>query len=288
MAKTTTTHDDAPAEEGDAFMAFLAKYKTVILAAVLILSGVYLYGVVNEEKSEKGKLAAAAEFAAAGDNVMMLQEVIDEFPDQAITPIARMKLAQSYYRASNYTMASSVYDEFLAAYPGHDMASAAVLGKAHCIEGSGDLAGAIAAFDAFLNDANHQKQTWLLPQATLGKARCLASSGKLKEARDLYEEFVAGSDEGSQWSITAQQAIDDLDIKIERLEETAAISTPTPAVEAHAPEAEKPAPVVDKPEAAVEAPAVEKPVTPTVDKPAAPEKPAENKEAAPEGTATNG
>ena len=239
MADKNQAQVTSPTEDGDAFLNFLVKYKTVILAALLGTSAIFLYRVAETNRFEMKSRAASSELSKAGDNIMMLQAVLDEFGEEAIAPIARLKLAQAYFAASNFQMAETTYDDFLSKHTDHDLTPAAVLGKAHCLEGRGEYSAAVVAFDRFLE--NHAEAVYLTPQAVLGKARSLTSAGALNEARTVYEDFVAASEENTQWTVTAQQAMDELDVKIER-----AKAAEGDAAEASAAPAEEPAAGTDE------------------------------------------
>ena len=70
------------------------------------------------------------------------------------------------------------------------MAAAADIGKAQCLEASGQLDQALAAFEAF---ATANPGHFLYASAIFGKGRCLTQMGRYTEAKAVYEDYIAAN-----------------------------------------------------------------------------------------------
>lgn len=170
----------------------------VILAVLLV------WGIVDGMKAGKQKEAAEALYKARrdlpalstlpGDDVSeqkedlgkaltALEGVVSEFDGTPQADEARVDAANAAYRLGDYDKALSLYEA--AASGGGVSAMMALNGKAYTLESKGDLAGAVAAFEAVRTEATGGFKA----QATLDLARVVAANGDVDRARGLLGSF---------------------------------------------------------------------------------------------------
>lgn len=174
--------------------------------AVLILAGVcgiaYLAWQARKERAE----AAAAEATsavlqdwqsviadptsqAAEQALLQMKETVGAAGAGADAGVMKLLQATADFRRKNYAEALEVYE----ALAGSDelpelYKDIPVLGRAQCLEASGELAAAQEAFAAF---AKASPESCLALTAQLGSARCLAQLGKKAEAVAALEQLLS-------------------------------------------------------------------------------------------------
>ncbi len=169
-----------------------------LLVAVAVISAVSL------NRTHKAKtLQEAGQTMFSAKSLKDLEFVIEKYPSTPYAPLAFMKLAKEQFNIGNYDLAMQKYAEFRTRFPKHELADAADLGKAFCLEARGQPQDALGAFKAFVDGhAGH----YLAPQAILGQARCLEELGRDSEARTICEDFIANHKEGA-WNDKAEEIL---------------------------------------------------------------------------------
>jgi len=169
---------------------------------VLVAAGLATYFMQQRRNAER-----ASQMLMVAQTPKQWEELLAQYPDAKVAPIALLALASSQYGAGAYDQASATYDKFLGKYPRHDMALVAELGKIQCQEGRGEIEMAFNGYNLFVNmHADH----FLAPQALFGKARCLQIMRRYPEAKVIYEDFIAAHPK-SEWVPQAEFAMRFLD-----------------------------------------------------------------------------
>ncbi len=154
----------------------------------------------NLHKSNQAEAASAALISAR------TAEDFESFIGNYSLPsakLARIELARAYYDVQDYDQAIAAYDAFLNDAPPAAFADVAVLGKAQCLEALGRYSEALAAYTAFISEKGNSH--YLTPPAILGQARVKALSGD-KAAGKAALDAILKAPEGSPLAAYANAA----------------------------------------------------------------------------------
>ena len=172
---------------------------TILMIAVLVaVVGFQQYGRWHERSTSK----ALSDFDSAR-TPEALEEIIATDASQAVTPLARLRLANIYFADEKFTLAQSTYEAFLQKNAKHPFAAIAEVGLAHCLEATGQAAQAADKFRAFA-DAN--PKSFLAPTARLGEGRSLILAGKKDEGKKVLDLFIT-ENAGTRWAAYADELI---------------------------------------------------------------------------------
>lgn len=193
---------EKPLDEVEKLKGFLKDYgQTAVIGVGIALALVLGWGAYRNHKQSASLRASQMLMSARAPDE--LQQIINQYPDAPVAPLAQLTLAARYFDAGQYDMARFVYSQFEQKNPQHPLAQVATLGRAQCLEAEGQLDQAVAAFASFVAaNRNH----FLAPLAVLGKARSLMQMGRLDEARVEYEDFIAANP-ASSWTALAESAL---------------------------------------------------------------------------------
>lgn len=222
---------------------FIKEYGQAMIIAVGLIIAVILGGIAFKNYRETSALRASQLLmnARSADD---LQQVLTQYPNAPITPLALLALAARRFDEGQFEMARSTFAQLKEKYPTHPLALVADLGRAQCLEAERQLEQALQAFAAF---ATEHPDHFLSPMARLGKARCLHQLGRYDEARAEYEDFIAANPD-SDWATIAESAI----LFVEK-DKRAALEAPAPRPAAKSPavveEAEQSVPAESEPAA---------------------------------------
>lgn len=198
---------------------FLKEYgQSLIIAAGLIVAAV-LGGIAFKNYRESSALRAS-QLLLNARNADEIQQVITQYPNAPVMPLALLALAARRFDEGQFEMARNTFAQIKERYPKHPFAVVADIGRAQCLEAEGQLDQALQAFAAFAAD---HPDHFLTPLARFGQARCLHQMGRYDEARAAYEDFIAANPE-SEWSSIAESAI----LFVEKDKRAAA--TPAPSI----------------------------------------------------------
>ncbi len=184
---------------------------------VLVAAGLTTYGMQQRRNAER-----ASQMLLASQSAKQWEELLSQYPDSKVAPVALMALASSQYSAGAYDLAAATYGRFLEKYPRHMMALAAELGKIQCQEGRGEIE---AAFNGYAQFVVTHPDNFLTPQALFGKARCLQLMRRYPEAKAIYEDFIAANPK-SEWVPQAEFALRFLEREIHAQRPAAATNAP--------------------------------------------------------------
>lgn len=197
-----------------------ANYTALAVGAaiiVLLVAGLAMYVVQQRRNAER-----ASQMLLVAQTPKQWEELLAQYPDAKVAPIALLALAASHYGAGAYDQAQATYVRFLEKYPRHEMALAAELGKIHCQEARNEIE---PAFNGYTMFSGMHPDHFLAPQALFGKARCLQSMRRYSEARVIYEDFIA-SHPRSEWVPQAEFALRFLDRAVRAQRLAAATNAP--------------------------------------------------------------
>jgi predicted negative regulator of RcsB-dependent stress response len=219
---------------------FLKEYGQALVIGIGLVIAAILGGIAFKNYRETSALRAS-QLLMNARSAEEIQQVISQYPNAPVMPLALLALASHRYDEGQYEMARNTFAQLKEKFPKHPMAVVADLGRAQCLEAEGQLEAALQIFGTF--SADHPKH-FLTPLARFGKARCLHQLGRYDEARAEYEEFVAAYPD-SEWSTVAESAI----LFVEKDKRAAAevpalsseIATPKPAAAARTAESANPA-----------------------------------------------
>ena len=143
---------------------------------------------VSAAKAEEG---AAAPFATEAEKDEAVAKSLTEFrakaPDSRAAHTAALSLGQVLLRQQKFAEAAPLFEEYLKHAPPDDLLRpSAFEGKGYALEGKGDLAEAMAAFDAL---AQSTKGDFLKGMGDYHKARLLVAQGKADEGAKLFAEL---------------------------------------------------------------------------------------------------
>lgn len=189
---------------------------TVII--VLVAAGLTMYFMQQRRNAER-----ASQMLLVAQSPRQWEELLEQYPDTKVAPIALLALASSQYSVGAYDQAFATYGRFLEKYPRHGMALAAELGKIQCQEGRGEIE---MAFNGYALFGGMHPDHFLAPQALFGQARCLQIMRRYPEAKVIYEDFIAAHPE-SEWVPQAEFALRYLDREIRAQRSVAVTKAPT-------------------------------------------------------------
>lgn len=178
-----------------------ANYTALAVGAtivVLVVAGLTMYVMQQRRNMER-----ASQMLLVAQSPKQWEELLSQYPNATVAPIALLALASSQYGAGAYDQALATYGRFLEKYPRHMMALAAELGKIQCQEGRGEIE---AAFNGYVLFVGMHPEHFLTPQALFGKARCLQLMRRYPEAKVIYEDFIAAHPK-SEWVSQAEFAM---------------------------------------------------------------------------------
>ena len=197
-----------------------ANYAALAVGAaivVLVAAGLSMYGMQQRRNAER-----ASQMLLVAQSSKQWEELLAQYPNATVAPIAMLALASSQYGAGAYDQALATYVRFLEKYPRHMMALAAELGKIQCQEGRGEIEAAFNGYGLFV--VMHTDH-FLAPQALFGKARCLQSMRRYPEAKVIYEDFIAAHPK-SEWVPQAEFAMRFLEREIRAQRSVAVTKAP--------------------------------------------------------------
>jgi len=148
-----------------------------VAIVVLVAAGLTTYFMQQRRNAER-----ASQMLLVAQSPKQWEELLAQYPDAKVAPIALLALASSQYGAGAYDQAVATYGRFLEKYPRHMMAPAADLGKIQCQEGRGEIE---TAFNGYALFVGRHPDHFLAPQALFGKARCLQSMRRYPEAKAI-------------------------------------------------------------------------------------------------------
>lgn len=182
-----------------------ANYMALAVGAaivVLVAAGLTMYFMQQRSNAER-----ASQMLLVAQSPKQWEEMLAQYPDATVAPIALLALASSQYGSGAYDQALATYVKFLNQYPKHDMALAAELGKIQCQEGRGEIEAALNGYTIFTGAHSGH---FLASQALFGKARCLQMMRRYPEAKVIYEDFIAAHPK-SEWVPQVEYALRYLD-----------------------------------------------------------------------------
>lgn len=143
---------------------------------------------VSASKPEEGAAAPFATEAAKDEAVAKsLMEFRAKAPDSRAAHTAALSLGQVLLRQKKFAEAAPMFEEYLKHAPQDDLLRPSALeGKGYALEGKGDLAEAMSAFDAL---AQSTKGDFLKGMGEYHKARLLVVQGKNEEGAKLFAEL---------------------------------------------------------------------------------------------------
>ena len=181
---------------------------------VLVAAGLSMYFMQQRRNAER-----ASQMLLVAQSPKQWEELLGQYPDAKVAPIALLALASSQYGVGAYDQALATYGRFLEKYPRHGMALVADLGKIQCQEGRGEIE---MAFNGYTLFGGMHPDHFLAPQALFGKAQCLQIMRRYPEAKVIYEDFIAAHPK-SEWVPQAEFAMRYLDREI-RAQRTLAVT----------------------------------------------------------------
>lgn len=207
------THED--------ILHFLKTHYTVLAVGVavvaIVATGLTMYVSQQNRNTER-----ASQMLLVAQSPKQWEELLAQYPDAKVAPIALLALASSQYASGAYDQATATYGKFAAKYPRHTMALAAELGKIQCQEGRGETEPAFNAYTLF---AVAHPDHFLTSQALFGKARCLQVMRRFPEAKAIYEDFIAAHPK-SEWVPQAEFALRFLDREIRAKRPATVVNAP--------------------------------------------------------------
>ena len=188
------------------------------LAAVIFVG----FSAFRNYKKTQETTASSMLFNSQGAE--QFQQVVDQYPNTTVAPLAQLTLAGEYFDQGQFEMAQSAFAAFAQKYPEHNLRLAADLGQVQCLEALGRLEEAVAGYDAFIA-ANQGR--YLEAVARFGKGRCLEQLDRLPEARAVYEDILLADPKG-RWAGRAEYALQYVE-KLARAKERGISPEATPA-----------------------------------------------------------
>jgi predicted negative regulator of RcsB-dependent stress response len=195
----------------------------VLIGLGLALAIIFGFGAYKNYK--KSVTLRASQMLMAARSTEQLQQIANMYSSTPSAPIALLALAGQYFDAGQFDLAQFTYAQFEQKYPEHPMKLSAELGRAHCLEGSGQPEQALTAFEAFA--ATHTNH-FLTPMAELSRARCLTQLGRFEDARAAYEGFIVAHPE-SGWASLAESALLFVDKEMRNRKKGSVLSSNEPA-----------------------------------------------------------
>ncbi|HMP90013.1 MAG TPA: tetratricopeptide repeat protein [Kiritimatiellia bacterium] len=184
-------------------MDFLKENGLAIVIGVAVAVAAFV-GISAWRGSKAAKVETASTLLANAQSIPQFQEIIANYGETKVAPLAYLSLAGAYFDQAQYDLARHTFIQFQQQFPTHDMLPNAELGIAQSLEAAGNLQEALAGYDAFLA---RRGSHYMAHSATFGKGRVLEAMGRLSEARQVYEEFIAANPE-SRWTARAETGLD--------------------------------------------------------------------------------
>lgn len=185
----------------DILLFLKANYMALAVGAAVILlvaAGLTMYSMQQRRNAER-----ASQMLLVAQSPKQWEELLAQYPNSSVAPVAMLALASSQYGSGEYDQALATYGQFLEKYPGHSMALTADLGKIQCQEGKGEIEAALNSYGLF---AEKHPDHFLTAQALFGKARCLQLLRRYPEAKAIYEDFMVAHPK-SEWASQAEFAM---------------------------------------------------------------------------------
>lgn len=206
-------------------MDFLKENGMSILIGVGLAVVVFV-GFSAFRNFKKTQETAASSMLFQAQNAEQFQQLVDQYPNTAVAPLAQLSLASDYFDQGQFEMALNAFATFLQSHPDHSFALAAELGQVQCLEALGRLEEAVEGYKKF---ADTHKGRYLESAAVFGRGRCLELLGRLTEARAVYEDFMLADPKG-RWAGRAEFSLQYVD-KLIRAKERgpSAENSPAPA-----------------------------------------------------------
>jgi TolA-binding protein len=187
----------------------IQKYAKPVATAIVVVCVLFLannFFKSNRIKKEAKADAALMQAKTAED----YQAILNDFGKTPSAPLAMMGLAQEKFNAGQLDEAETLYGEFAAKYPRHDMAVQAEFNQITCKEAKGELSEAIILYGEF---KDKHEGSHLAPVALLGQARCFESLDNYPEAKLVYEDIITFYPE-SGWSQIAESNLGVVESKL--------------------------------------------------------------------------
>ena len=182
---------------------FLKENGVAIVIGVVIAVAAFV-GYSVWQSGKVAKVDTASSLLATSQSAQQFQEIVANYGDTPVAPLAYLSLAGAYYDQGQYDLARHTFIQFQQLFPKHEMLPSAELGVAQSLEASGSLAEALSGYDAYLvRHADH----FMAPSAIFGKARVLEAMGRFDDARVVYEDFIAANPE-SRWVARAETGLE--------------------------------------------------------------------------------
>ena len=203
MSNTHQTIPEHHVEDDEKLLHFLQKNSKALIgglcAIVAALAGFGVYGNYNSSLAN-----SAGAMLSQASSKEQLKEVVDNYPQSSVAPMALINLAAGQFRDAEYDDALASYTRFETSYLSHELFPEAQLGKAYCLEAKGDLEGAKTAFEAFATTyPDHIQQA----TASLSLARCYEQLEQWDLARTTYEGVMVDH-AGSPWAEAASEGLE--------------------------------------------------------------------------------
>ncbi len=176
--------------------------QTVSIVAAVGVAVLAWYGFKNWRE---GRRIAAGDAVISSEGISDLEEAVSNYGSADAGAALKLRLAKSYYDASNYQGALDLYSELVG------KASAAfveipLLGKAESLETLERFSDALAAYDEFI--AQYPDSAFAL-SAKIGAVRSLAQDGKKEEAQKRLAE-IKESVKGDEAAVARVEDAEDL------------------------------------------------------------------------------
>ena len=203
MSNTHQTIPEHHVEDDEKLLHFLQKNsKSLIGVLCIIVAALAGYGVYGNYNTSLANSAGAMLSQASSKE--QLKEVVDNYPQSKVAPLALINLAAGQFRDAEFDEALASYTRFETSYLSHELLPDAKLGKAYCLEAKGDLEGAKTAFETFASAyPDHIQQA----TAYISVARCYEQLGQWDLARTTYEGIMVDHAD-SPWAEAASEGLE--------------------------------------------------------------------------------
>ena len=193
----------------------------VMVTLLLSMGALWLFVTLRESKEREAwkKLDAAMASATSSHKREGIEKVLDELSGSSAYPVALLACAGLAHqealgtgpnvaedRGKLLADARRYLDKFLADHGDHRMAVKARENLALVLEDSGDIKGALEAFEAAADAARDSDFAFLESKLLWGQARCAKKLGQDKQAaRLLGMAMEQGRAGGGEWQRAASQ-----------------------------------------------------------------------------------
>jgi len=160
-----------------------AKARTVLLPLLLAVAAVLLIGVIAMTVSNRRQARIAdgfAQLARAGDDVLKLQQVSQDYAGTGIGSEATLRLARQYMAEGDYAGALTQFEALIARYSDKHLLLPARFGRAYALEGKQDFAAAEREFLALVDQSRGNSER--IAEAYMGAARASLARGNFAQA----------------------------------------------------------------------------------------------------------